>query len=300
MFAADLIIALLIMVGLSGLAFFAGSRLRSGSIGLFVAAAFVAATIGIFFHGHLSWAKIMPHSSAVLLSNPLPILIAFLAGFARHVAAIRRSARPFAAATFSILAGACLVSPLIRPAFAPPQVAALAETDGFLVLQTHDATCAPASAASLLRFHGIETSEADMTDACLTSEFGTEALGLYRGLAVGCQSSRFSAQLASHDPDRWASTGQLPNVALVRFADDEYAQGVDLKTLKSKVSEPHWYTGSRSTEDGHAVMIVGPANCKNGDGGKWRVADPAVGIVLWSDEELRRRFTGEAIFLSRR
>jgi ABC-type bacteriocin/lantibiotic exporter with double-glycine peptidase domain len=30
---------------------------------------------------------------------------------------------------------------------------------------------------------------------------------------------------------------------------------------------------------------------------EWTVADPAIGIVKWSDEEFRTRFTGDALFI---
>ncbi|MEP3830578.1 cysteine peptidase family C39 domain-containing protein, partial [Rhodopirellula bahusiensis] len=43
---------------------------------------------------------------------------------------------------------------------------------------------------------------------------------------------------------------------------------------------------------GHVVTVLSQT-----DGGRWLIGDPAVGKVSWSDEELRKRFTGEAIYL---
>ena len=294
MFANDLLIATAIIGALAGLAFIAGRQVHAYRKWLFISTIFIAVVFSNFFQGNLGWANLMPHSSAVLLSNLTPILVAFIAGFSCNGMVVSKRSRPFLVSTLSVLGVICLVAPLIRPAFAPPSVNDVGELDGFVILQTHDSTCAPASAATLLRLNGIESSEKEMVGPCLTSEFGTEALGLYRGLKLGARGHGKDVRVAGNDPYLWSIEGQLPNVALVLFPEDEFGQSVDrseLHQLADRWTAPNWFFGSPGEEDGHAVVIVGYAD------GKWTIADPAIGLVKWSDQEFRARFTGDAIYI---
>ena len=293
MFAEDLVVATSIIGVLSLLAFLCGSRARPESKGLFVTTILTAFIFSVCFQGKLGWARLVPHSSAVQFSNLTPILVAFIAGFARRGLDLRQQTRPFAVTALLLLAVACLVSPIMRSAVAPLTVAAISKTNGFLVLQRHDSTCAPASAASLLRFHGIDSDEAAMIGPCLTSQFGTEALGLYRGITIGCEGTSCNVELASRDQHRWKSAGQLPNIALVRFSENEYETGLNLNSPQRPRSQPQWFTGSNGAEDGHAVVVLGYQD------GRWSIADPAIGLVTWSDAELASRFTGDAIYITR-
>ena len=185
----------------------------------------------------------------------------------------------------------CLFAPVVRPAIAPLSVNPAGESKGLVVLQSHDSTCAPASAATLLGLNGIQSNEAEMIGPCLTSEFGTEALGLYRGIKIGCKGTNLEVGVADRNPKQWAATGQLPNVALVRFPSDEFESSVSQSELRR--ANPNWFSGIHNRADGHAVVIVDYQD------GSWTIADPAVGLVKWSDSELQTRFTGEAIYLFR-
>jgi len=293
MFAQDLVIATMVIGILSVLAFLAGRRVCAKRNVLILAAVIVTAAFSFWFQGNLGWANLVSHSSVVLLANFTPILVALFAGFACNSLNLQNRTRPFAVTALSLVAVVCLLSPVIRPALAPPEVNPDGEIKGFVVLQSHESTCAPASAATLLRLHGIEASEKELVGSCLTSEFGTEALGLYRGIKLGCLDQNCDARIAGNDPYRWAAQGQLPNVALVRFASDEYEQGIVVGEPTYGRSEPSWFSGNRSDEDGHAVVLLDYKN------GKWKVADPAIGTVTWSDAEFRARFTGDAIYIAK-
>ena len=67
--------------------------------------------------------------------------------------------------------------------------------------------------------------------------------------------------------------------AVVRFADSRDSGSI------------RWLLGPRA--DGHAVVVLGR------DAGQWLIGDPAIGRVRWSDQDFRRRFTGDAIYLAR-
>ena len=277
---------------LSFLAFLLGRKVQPNNKLLFVSTICVAFVFSVWFQGKLGWARLLPHSAALLFANFTPIFVAFVAGFACNGLNIRPRTRPFAVAALGLVTLVCLFNPLIRPAVAPPAVSSSGQTKGVVVLQSHDSTCAPASAATLLKLNGIETTEKDMIAACLTSEFGTEALGIYRGLKLGVGNGKLAVRVANRDPYSWAASGQLPNVALVQFPEDEFARAAnETYSESSYIPRPFLFTGQGTTEDGHAIVIMDYSD------NEWTVADPAIGIVKWSDEEFRTRFTGDALFI---
>ena len=294
MFATDLAIAIFTIGTLSLLAFLCGRRVRANRKWLFVITILVAVVFSNWFQGNLGWAWLVPHSAAVLLSNFTPILVALIIGYSSNGLELRPKSRPIAVFVLSCIAFICLLAPVIRPAIAPPKINLIGETRGIVVMQSHEATCAPASAATLLKLHGIHSSEKEMVGPCLTSEFGTEALGLYRGLKLAIHDQKRTICLAGKDPCLWTAQGQLPNVALVRFPGDEFSQAVDDDRSSIGARRPSRNLGSRFSEDGHAVVLVEYKDQM------WTVADPAVGLVTWSDEVFRARFTGDALYISNR
>lgn len=287
----DLGIALSIMSSLCLLAFHAGRRLSRPRrrIEFLLIGALLLSIFSCFgLHASLGWAKAIPLSGVVLWSNLTPLFLAFGAGAATNSQALRTRIRPVTAVSLGGLSFVFLVTPMIRPWIAPPMIAERDRSQGVICLQTHEATCAAASAATLLRMHGIQSNERAMVGACLTSNRGTEALGLFRGLSVGSRENYRWARIASPDPSHWFAKQQLPNVALVRFPQDEFGP-ID----KLPKTNPRKFLGGRGPNRvGHAVVVVGFED------GKWTIADPAVGMVQWTDQELQNRFTGEAIYLA--
>ena len=243
------------------------------------------------FHAKLSWVHAIPFSSVVLWSNLTPVLLAFTAGLAIETLALRRCLRPFIATSLGLLAIGFLVVPLARPWLLAPNIADNDQFEGFVCLQSHDSTCAPASAVTLLRLNGIDSSEKEMVKRCLTSALGTEALGLYRGLKIASQKSNLNVRLASSNPRNWVASGQLPNIALVHFPEKEFGpiRQPESSSIQSRSSAIQFFGDTR--QEGHAVVVIGRAN----DG--WLIADPAIGLDHWSDESLGMRFTGDAIYL---
>ena len=118
-----------------------------------------------------------------------------------------------------------------------------------------------------------------MISACLTSRQGTEPLGMYRGLKLGAEGFDRDVKVASSDPNVWLMQNQLPNVALVRFANSTHSGSI------------RWLLGPRG--EGHAVVVLAH------DEAGWIIADPAMGRVRWSNADFKRRFTGDAIYLAR-
>jgi hypothetical protein len=231
--------------------------------------------------GRLMWAVLIPATSAICFSNFMPVLLSLTAGMALRTQSLNHRWRWASSSAMIALAAAYCLAPIARPVLSPIVFDSAPLWKGKICLQSHSATCAPAAAATLLKLAGIESDESSMTQVCLTSTQGTVPLGLYRGLATAAESSQRQPKIASSNPDTWLASNQLPNVALVQFAQPHSQE------------QPGFFRGP--TAEGHAIVVLDRA--ANGD---WILIDPAFGKTRWSDEQFRSRFTGEAIYLSRR
>jgi hypothetical protein len=255
---------------------------RSPRFVLFAVSLLFCLAFSWIYAGNLSWAYAIPVSGVVYWSNFMPVLLGFAAGAACHTAGLNGFGRPLTIASLMLIAVSYLVIPVGRPIVLPVTVSE-AVWDDEVCLQSHESTCAAASAATLLRLNEIDADEASMVGPCLTSQQGTESLGLYRGLRLASQNTSRQVRVAQSNPTDWLMLDQLPNIALVKFAENEYAGANTPRRIR-------WMSGV--TGEGHAVVVLGHEN------GQWIIGDPAVGRVRWSDADLRRRFTGEAIYMT--
>ncbi len=124
-------------------------------------------------------ARWLPFSNLILLGNWMPILGAALAAVAwRHIPGTLRKRSGWAAALL-VVATISLCHPLLG---STPQCGNRWDTNGVCV-QTTTYTCSPAAAATLLKLHGINATEQEMAELCLTRR-GTSWPGLYRGLKL--------------------------------------------------------------------------------------------------------------------
>lgn len=279
MISFDLAFAMIFIAVLSVLAYLGGVHCscRSGKI-LLVGGILLAILFGLFLSGKLLWARAVSLSSVVYLGNVMPVIIGFVAGTLSRSDAVLGWRKPILAGALSVIAIGHLLLPIARPLIAPIPVSGAGTWSGDVCLQSHDSTCGAAAAATLLNMKGIPATELQMIRDCLTSGYGTEPLGLYRGLSLATNRSANKVTVASQNPNLWISSNQLPNVALVRF------DGRDTpRPLRS-------FLGSG---EGHAIVVLGRSSS-----GGWSIADPAIGMVNWTDEELQRRFTGEALCLT--
>ncbi|MCM2371387.1 cysteine peptidase family C39 domain-containing protein [Aporhodopirellula aestuarii] len=246
----------------------------------------LAVSVGLAFllawsyFGRLVWAEAITSSSALYWSNVTPIALGFTSGLVGHTRGLRRAVRPFVTACLMILAVGYVATPIARPVLFPLTLDPSPKWKNGICLQSHSASCAPAAAATLLKLNGVESREDVLADACLSSTLGTAPLGLYRGLKTVANEHGLQTCVAAKDPTDWLQAGQLPNVALVSF-EAFPGQPIGNRFLGSRYS-------------GHVITVLGKT-----DGGRWLIGDPAVGRISWSDDELRRRITGEAIYLKR-
>ncbi len=286
--AWDLVLAIIPITVLSVLAYLAGRHLGNKIYHvrpwLFIQTLALALLFSWCFSGKLFWANAIPSSGVLYWSNFTPMLVAFAAGLACAVPGLNHWRRPVTVAVLGLIAAGYLVIPIARPLLAPATILTEAKWHNGVCLQSHASTCAPAAAATLLNQQGIAADERAMIRSCLTSSFGTEALGLYRGLKLATKNTNRDVRIASSNPHDWIAGKQLPNVALVRFGNSPDAGSPDSGSIR-------WLLGPRG--EGHAVVVFGHEH------GEWLIGDPAVGIVRWRDEDFHRRFTGDAMYLSK-
>lgn len=278
--------ATLVMVVASGIAWRAGSAaaqplrwLRTPLFAILVVltSLYASSWVGRFENLHVF--RIGP---AVLISNLTLVFVCFLAGFAWEIPGVRSTRGALALGTLVVLGGVFFFAPLLRPLLMPVQLAAQGRWIDGVCLQTDDASCGPAAAATLLSQHGVDVDEREMAKYCLTSRAGTEPLALYQGLVSRSGAAGLSTRVASRDPDDWARHGQFPLLAMVSPPELQFGT--------SRVVRLQQLLGRSS--DGHAVVILGVA-----DNGDYEIADPASGRVTWSRATVHRFYSGQAIYL---
>ncbi|HEX4793540.1 MAG TPA: hypothetical protein VH370_07100 [Humisphaera sp.] len=187
----DVYLGILILLLISGLLFVAGLWIGKHvkprtAVLLFMLTVFFLLAYQKFAADQLWLARILPFSNLVVIGNFFPPLVALAASFsltALPKGVVRRSLLliPFLALSWV---------GLVRTVFgAPPELGDRWIRD--VCMQTSDASCSAAAAATLLHaapYH-IESSEEEMARLCLTHSSGSRAdgttmHGLYRGLKL--------------------------------------------------------------------------------------------------------------------
>jgi len=154
---------------------------------------------------------------------------------------------------------------------------------GEVCRQTNPSTCSAAAAATLLKRHGITTSEAEMIDLCFTRKDGTSVGGLVHGLNVKAKPVGKTVKVASLKLADLKETSRLPAILIV--------------SLRQEVAdrEPRyenqwgWVVGLS-----HAVVLFG----FTGEGNPI-IGDPSVGKEVWNIKGLEELWTGTAVWLEK-
>jgi hypothetical protein len=279
---ADLWLAVVVMSAASAALFALGlvlgrrvsarmvAALALGTCGFIVA--FVA-----YLADHLLLARLLPFSNVIVLGDWLPPAVALLAGLAwRRVPgrALRK------AALVVPLVALCGVRSYGRIFGEPPPLEDRWKAG--VCRQTSHASCSAAAAATLLRAHGIDATEAEMARLCLTRRAGTTMHGLYRGLALKTRGTPWRAEAFRGDVDALRRDGRRA-ILSVRL---DPGGGVDERY------ERLWgWTPGVS----HTVVFLGFRS-----DGKTDVGDPAVGREHWRVEDVRVLWHGDGVRLTAR
>lgn len=242
------------------------SRASSRVAGVVAAAGAVLLVLHAFWlNGNPLLARVVQSADAIVWANFSPLFVALLAAGAWRSMGVRWQRWAVVVA----LALICVVQaygPLFGrvPATKPPRV-----SEG-VHRQTTLSTCSAAAAATLLGAAGIETTESEMADLCLTREGGTLQLGLYRGLRL--KAPDFRTEFLNDDIDAVSASLQ-PVIASLGAGPSGF------NPLIRRV--------------GHSVVIMGRL-----DDGQLDIADPMTGKRYpMTRDAFLRVWTGEAMRL---
>ena len=261
---SDLYISLSLMVLLCGLASLAGAGFAVRST--HTTQILVESTAGtlIFWYMSCLWdrpllTQWLPWSSAIILGNWLPIIACFLVGVCMRTSSVRTWRKALLAVTTFSFAGYSLASPLLGE---PPKCLFTSSGQSLLV-QSCEETCSPASAATLLRLHGIAAGEGEMARLCLTRS-GTHWLGVYRGLKLKTEGTEWDVVAEDFVPR-------------LKQPFEEFRPGVLSLGFSSRPGSQLFDSGFRDST-GHSVVLLEQTRS-----GQLRVFDPSpeFGFETW-------------------
>ena len=283
---ADLYVGLVILGGLA-FAMFLGSLWCSYRISRVLSDLLAMLVVVVmFFYIRYLWydvrlTTILPFSNLIVVGNWLPPLAGLLAGFSWRRIYGRIFRKTFCTSSLAVAACYAAVLPMLGE---PPECGN--EWDGDdICLQTTKHTCTAASAATLLRLHGIHATEAEMAKLCLTRD-GTTWMGLYRGLKCKTRGTCWDVAVIACRADEIPRTTTEPMILSVglgtRIAERD----------ETRFAEWGWRPGQ-----GHSVLLLG-----EGTLGRFKIADPTpgYGIEMWSHRNLEELFQGTAVRLVKR
>jgi len=218
-------------------------------------------------------AQVIPPDFIIVFGNFLPPLAGLLAGLGWTI-----SARP--TVIKSVVLGLFLLTSMVLPyraLFAERPVVHDFWVDG-IARQTTDATCAPAAAATALSMIGINTTEPEMVDLCLTTNRGTGFHSLVYGIHVKLSGSDWRVKptrLTREELD----TLKFPAILFVGIdVEDDY--------------DPMLVFWGWQPGVVHTVVFQGLA----AQGG-FHIADPSTGREIWNEAALAMLWKGQAIVL---
>ena len=167
-----------------------------------------------------SW---LPTANLIVLANWLPILAAPLAAIAWRRAEDSRPRQVFYATALGLSGSYAMVHPMLGT---PPVCGDRWDALGNC-LQTTKNTCSPACAATLLKAHGIDATEQEMAELCLTRA-GTSWQGLYRGLKLKTADTTWDVEVRRCSADELRKLVGQPMILSVGLeagaAEDEFTR----------------------------------------------------------------------------
>lgn len=224
-------------------------------------------------------ARLLPFSNLIILGNWFPPASGFLAGLMWQ----NLSSQPARSRILAVMLVAVGAYTAIQPLYGD-QPQCHSRWAGEVCLQTSPYTCGPASAATLLRAHGIDATEQEMAGLCLTRsglvKDGTSWQGLYRGLKHKTRGTGWEVEVFR------CSLGELPQMAdrplllSVGLPDDPSLDPVYREELG-------WIPGQF-----HTVVLF-----EFLPRARVQMGDPAVGPEVWPTSDLLHLWQGQGIRL---
>ena len=273
----DLHLSLLLMCGLTMFATAIGAFLQVRCSGRLSGLVVASVLVGMVLYLCCLWdspllVRLLPFSSVVILGNWLAPGGGFLAGVCAWSPAVKLWRRSLLCCCLLTLSCYSLARPLLGTVPRCPSV----EFERILEFQTTDQTCSAACAAGLLRLHGIDATEREMADLCLTRR-GTHWLGVYRGLKLKTAGTEWDVVAERLSGEQILQAGRMPGILSLSYHG--------WASFRSEDTELPGLTG-------HSVVRLGSHR-----DGEVTVFDPSpdYGFGVWRSESLQG--ISEAIFL---
>ena len=285
----DIALAIAILLCASAILASAGSRFsrsrKSANVLALCAVVLTLAFAGLL-HGRLVLARLIPLSNAIVLGNWLPLGAALLAGVVHgqpDVPKWRKGALMLALFAVGWLSVVWSISP--HAPFQPLNCYA-----NGVCIQSTPTTCSACSVVTLLGHYGIESSELEMAELCLTGGRGTNLLGIYRGLVKKTQTTPYQVRtIVQYSFEDLQRNELWPMLVPLRQSE----LGAVLP-VGNQQSSSLWLQQLFGTTD-HCVVIFGFT-----DYGTVRIGDPSNFIynpVETSVGDLRRDWLGDGFLL---
>ena len=222
-------------------------------------------------------ADIVPARWLPVFGNWLPLLAGLLVGFGWEISSSDKR-------TKAMLFGALLLLSLVLPyrMLFQSRPAVTNQWQYGVCLQSTDATCGAAAAATLLSTVGISSTEEEMVNLCFSTWKGTSMHGIIRGLAVKLQGSEWRVRA------REMSVQDMEKLEASAILEVGLQNGIpeDLRY----VTQWGWILGVQ-----HTAVLFGVMPDGNLD-----IGDPTTGREIWRPEALKVLWQGTAITLERR
>ncbi len=148
-------------------------------------------------------------------------------------------------------------------------------------MQTTPHTCSAAAAATILNTLGIQASEQEMAQLCLTKS-GTTWLGLYHGLSTKLLGTDRRVEFFEGRVDAVSEYSKEHPLLLCCRLDPEIAE-----------KEPRYVQNGWIPGTPHSVTYFGSIN------GVHIVGDPSMGYEAWTEKDLKNLWTGEGLRIAR-
>ena len=275
----DIQVAVALVLGVSALLGVGSYRFalrvsRRAAVGVSLVAVALLALNLAYFRNSLWPARWFPFSNMIILADPNPELTAIIAGAALALMPGGMARRLVLVVPLVALCLRASYAPLFE---SPPPLADRWRLG--VCRQTSSASCAAASAATLLAQRGIEATEAGMARLCLTTANGTSSRGLFRGLKLKTAGTGLSVEAFFGDIEGLRAMRE-PVILTVRL---ENGANVDPRFQR----DWGWAPGVA-----HNVVLLA---CAEND--RFLIGDPAVGPEFWDRPALETLWHGEGIRL---
>lgn len=280
----DIYIGIALMLLLSGGLFALGMRLarsmRRPALNILVVVVAAFASIHfLFLRDSILMTRLLPFSNVVVLGNWLPLMAGLLGGIAwRRMPGgiLRRFA--YLAPLFVLTLWAAYGQLLGKP----PRCRDV--WDKGVCIKTTRVSCSGAAAATLLKMHGIDANENEMSRLCLTRKEGTSTHGLFRGLKKKTTGTEWDVEAFHCSLDELRDIVKEGPALLSVWL--EVGADVDPRYI-----DPWGWTPGLP----HSVVLV-----QFTEDDRIEMADPAVGREEWSMESMHVLWHGDGMRLLKR